>query len=310
MKAQPNIRHLIFFKMLCDEQHYRRAAQKLGITQPALTAAVKELETQFGGPLVDRSVKRAVVTTMAGNRLYRGAIDLIDRYNAICDEVAREINPQSWTVRMGVIPSIAPFLLPTLLPTLKKELPHAEIRVVESTSARLRDMLESGEIDYALMAFPFSMPGCHQEILASERFVCAVPAHADPFEPMQQIQPIDLEGQRLLLLDDGHCLRAHALEACALKDTQESKELQASSLTTLINMVAKGHGITLLPLMATQHGSLPANIKLKEFYDPEPKRTVGAAWRTQTNRAADYMDFTEAIRRAMKIVAKTRTDSL
>jgi LysR family hydrogen peroxide-inducible transcriptional activator len=303
VKALPNIRHLKFFHTLCTEGNYRRAAQKLNITQPALSAAVKELETLFGGPLIDRTHRRRVQPNAAGHMLYQGSSDVIEGYTRLCEEVSRLIDPESWTVRMGVVPTIAPFLLPHLLPRLKEAWPHVDIRIIETTSAQIYAQLDSGDLDYALMAFPFPMAGCHQEPIGHERFMCAVPLDADPFHGTAKIAPAMLAGQKILLLDDGHCLRSHALDACQLKETQELREFQASSLATVINMVAQGHGITLLPHMAAKFGTLPTGIALKEFEKPVPERTLGAAWRAHSPKKTEYLAFTRTIRDVVKTIA-------
>ena len=295
MKILPTVRQLQFFLALCETGNYRRAADGLGITQPALSAAIKELESLLGGAMIDRSDRRKVTPTRAGAVLLAQARDVMGRYESMCDDARRAIDPQSWTIRLGVIPTIAPYIMPHVLPALKARLPKVDIRIVESTSAQLKDRMAEGKIDYALMAFPYDMPGFHQRPLFREDFVCAIPAGADPFGKKDAIRSEDLADQKILLLEDGHCLRSHALAACRLSGTQEQKAFQASSLSTLIQMVAHGQGITLLPRMAVTCGALPAGIAIKPFASPAPARTIGVVWRDKSSREADFEIFTGAL---------------
>lgn len=301
MTPLPSIRHLQFFIALVSAKNYHRAADKLGISQPALTAAIKELEHQLGGPLIDRSRKKIVTPTLAGSRLFTRAAELIKTYEEACETVRRDLHPDRWVIRMGVVPTIAPFLLPHLLPVIERNLPGTEVRIIETTSKQIRARMDDGEIDFALMAFPFEMPGCHQWPLMKEKFVCAVPEEDDPFCAHKDISVQHLYQHRILLLEDGHCLRDHARDACRIEMTQEETSLKASSIATLIQMVAHGQGITLLPEMAADYGMLPPGIKIKHFNDPmPPSRTIGVAWRRESPFRENYEVFGETIKTTLR----------
>ncbi len=309
MKILPTVRQLQFFITLCDVGNYHRAADQLGITQPALSAAIKEIETLLGGEMIDRSYRKKVTPSRAGQELLIKGRHVIAQYDSMCDDVRRAIDPQFWTIRLGVVPTIAPYILPHVLPMLKTRLPKIDIQIVETTSAQLKDRMADGKIDYALMAFPYDMPGFHQQELFTENFVCAVPAHDDPFGKADTIRSDDLKDRKILLLEDGHCLRSHALAACSLSSAQEQKTFQASSLSTLIQMVAHGQGITLLPQMAVTYGALPPDITVKRFKSPAPVRTIGVAWRDKSPRQADFEAFTKALTEGLKtlgLIAATR----
>lgn len=300
MNALPTLRQLQFFIALCDTGNYHRAADKLGITQPALSAAIKEIEGLLGGAMIDRSVRKKVIPTAAGEKLLREARLILNHCTQACDQVRREIDPHFWTIRLGVIPSIAPFVMPQILPVIKERLPKLDIRIIEATSAHLKQRMADGVIDYALMAFPYDMPGFVQHELFQEAFVCAVPAQNDPFAGHGQITMADLRDQKLLLLEDGHCLRSHALEACRISAAQEQETFRASSLSTLIQMVAHGQGMTLLPRMAVTYGALPPDIAIKPFAAPAPVRTIGAAWREKSPREQDFQAFTRSVIEALQ----------
>ncbi len=307
MKTLPSVRQLQFFIAVCEAGNYHRAAEQLGITQPALTAAIKEIESLLGGEMIDRTYRRNVTPTKAGAELLMQARQVIARYESMCDDVRRTIDPQFWTIRLGVVPTIAPYIIPHILPTLKQHLPKIDIQIVETTSAQLKTRMLEGKIDYALMAFPYDMPGFYQQALFTETFVCAVPASADPFSTKQLLHADDLKDSQILLLEDGHCLRSHALAACNLTASQEQKTFQASSLSTLIQMVAHGQGITLLPQMAVTYGALPADIRIKSFAPPAPARTVGVAWREKSPRQADFEMFTQALIAALDKLSLSRS---
>lgn len=299
MSNMPSLRQLQFFIALCDEGNYHRTANNLGVTQPALSAAIKEMENLMGGALIDRTPHKKVIPTQAGKTLLRYARTMLPEYASICDDVRRQINPDKWHIKLGVVPTIAPFLLPHLLPLIHAHMPFVELQVIEATSAIVKQRMENNEIDYAIMAFPYDMPGFHQTTLFAEEFVCALPAGTDPFQTKGLLTTDDLQDHKILLLEDGHCLRSHALEACHLSAAQEQKSLQASSLSTLIQMVAHGQGITLLPDMATRFGALPASVEIRRFGTP-PKRHIGVTWRSRSPRAQDYRQLTESLTKALK----------
>ncbi|MCD8497517.1 MAG: LysR substrate-binding domain-containing protein [Alphaproteobacteria bacterium] len=190
---------------------------------------------------------------------------------------ARQMSrPMAGPLRLGVIPTVAPYLLPRILTPLQENYPDLELQLQEDLTERLLEKLRAGTLDAALMAFPYELPDMDATILFSEAFLLACPAgHKTKPGPLS---PADLEGEDLLLLDDGHCLRDHALQACRLQSNTQRKTFSASSLPTLIQMVAHGYGATLLPAMATEE-DLPETIRLIPFKNPKPSRQIGIAWK-------------------------------
>ena len=196
-------------------------------------------------------------------------------------------------MRLGVIPTIAPYLLPDILPRIQKQFPQLELQLFEDMSDRLLERLNSGNIDLALMAFPFDTPNLSQKILFEEEFYLAIPKGRG-FES-ENISPAELDPGELLLLEDGHCLSDHALSACDIQLPKRRRAYSASSLPTLMQMVVSGYGITLVPDMAIAARAIPKGIKLIKFEHPPPTRQIGLAWRTGSPRTADFMTLGKII---------------
>jgi LysR family hydrogen peroxide-inducible transcriptional activator len=188
-------------------------------------------------------------------------------------------------MRLGLIPTIAPYLLPDILPDLQKTFKNVEFQIIEDMSANLVEKLHSGAIDIALMAFPYETKDLNQLTFFEEYFYCA--AQEGTFKKDQKLALHDLDDHKLLLLEDGHCLRDHALSACKLQNIEDQKALSATSLQTLIQMVSQGYGITLLPEMVLNQGIIPKNVTLHAFKKPAPYRTIGVAWRQKDPRELD-----------------------
>lgn len=291
----PTLRQLSYLLALKSSGSFSTAAEQSFVTQSTLSAGIKELEGIIGCSLVDRS-SRQIRLSAAGEDIARQAEKIIEDTQNLMRKARQMTAPMSGPMRLGVIPTVAPYLLPRILTPLQEAFPKLDLRLAEDLTERLLEKLRNGTLDAALMAFPYDLPDMEVKILFEEPFLlaCAVNGHFSK----GPLTPADLEGEELLLLDDGHCLRDHALTACRLQSNHARKTFSASSLPTLIQMVAHGYGSTLLPEMAAG-GDLPENIRLIPFKNPKPSRQIGLAWKKGTPQGQD-----------VKILAKTLKELL
>jgi LysR family hydrogen peroxide-inducible transcriptional activator len=299
MRNLPTLRQMQYLAALASHGSFRRAADSCHVTQSTLSAGLQEMEETMGAPLVDRSNRRAVRFTPLGDAVVRESRDILERAESLLFKAQSEARPLSWPLRLGVIPTIAPYFLPKILKPLQRELPALDLHIHELRSAPLREKVEAGELDCGLMAFPYDTGMLAQSVLFEEEFVCAAPPGA--FRNKKKLTMADLSDQKLLLLEDGHCVRDHALAACKLQPVNDLKTLSAASLSTLIQMVHQGYGLTLLPAMAAEGNAfLPRNLTLRHFSSGAPKRKIGLAYQKNGLRASDISLVASALRRILK----------
>ena len=296
MKTLPTLRQLQYLLQLHETMNFSRAAELCHVTQPTLSAAIQEMENLLGLPVLDRSRRKHVVFTAFGLEVIETAKKIMPHLYALSDKAKQMSQPLSGPMRLGLIPTIAPYLLPKILPVIQKKFLDIDFHITEDLTDNLVEKLQNGKIDVAILAFPYDTPGLSQSIFFEEPFYCA--GTADSFKK-QKITLKDLEEKNILLLEDGHCLRDHALSACKLVDIHNTKTLSATSLQTLVQMVAQGYGITLLPEMFTKQGLLPKNVKAFPFQKPVPTRKIGAAWRTKDPLEADILEITGEMKRVL-----------
>lgn len=294
---KPTIRQLDYLLAVEKLGSFVAAAEHCHVTQSTLSAGIKELETILGQSVIERGRKKAVLTAFGRDVAFH-AKSINDEIAQIQHKAFSLKDPLNGTLRLGIIPTIAPYILPDLIPALREKAPQLKIRVFENISAQLSGMLTNRDIDMALMAFPFDTPGMTQTKLFEEDFILAAPEDTDITAPATLK---DIETQPVLLLDDGHCLRDHALEACKLQPPEpDGRRFGATSLTTLIHMVAQGYGVTLLPAMFVATTALPKGVKLIEFKKPRPVRSIGLAWRANDPRRDGYRKISAWIRDIQK----------
>lgn len=292
---KPTLRQLNYLQALYRQGSFSKAAQSCFVTQSTFSAGIKELENILGQPVVDRSTRKAKLTIF-GQEVLSHARIIDSEIQTILAKAQSTKEPLSGPLRMGVIPTIAPYFLPDFLPKARENYPNLELRIFEDLTARLIEKLHAREIDIALIAFPYETPGLDQHVVFEENFLLAAPKDKD-FPNTCKIN--DLEGEKLLLLDDGHCLRDHALQACRIQaPNQDNKTFGATSLGTLIHMVAEGYGMTLLPEMMVRKDILPENIQLIDFKNPKPGRKIGFVWRGNDPMKKDYVLLTKLSSRA------------
>lgn len=284
MNHTPTLKQLQYLLKLNDTRNFRQAAELCHITQPSLTAAIQELENLLGLPVLDRSQRKKVVFTAFGEQVLKTARSVVRDMNALSEQAKMMSKPLSGPMRLGLIPTIAPYLLPQILPPLQKQFPDMDFQITEDLSNSLIEKLHGGKIDIAIMAFPFETPDLNQQIFFEEPFFCA--ANNNRYKK-QKLKLGDLDNQNVLLLEDGHCLRDHALSACKLQDIHKQKSFSATSLQTLVQMVQQDYGITLLPEMVVQNGLIPNKVSVHAFQNPVPTRKIGAAWRKKDPLAQD-----------------------
>ena len=275
-----NLSDLRYLVAVADHRHFGRAAEACFVSQPTLSTQIKKLEKELGVDLFERH-PRQVLLTAAGARVVEHARHALAEADAI-REVARQArDPEAGTLRVGVFPTLAPYLLPHVVPALHERFPHLELLLVEEKTEVVVQRLRDGQLDVGVLALPIDEPTLHEEPLFEEDFVLAVPAdHALAAER----RPVDLTalvGEQLLLLEEGHCLRAQALSVCHLHGAGERKGFRATSLETLRQMVAAGVGTTLLPELAV-HEPVPSydGVRLVRFTTPAPSRHIAMYWRT------------------------------
>ncbi len=285
MTVLPTIRQLQFFSALADTGSFREAAERVGVTQPALSAAIKELEGMAGARLVERGPKGCTLTAPGEQMLWRARQILSDTEDLV--QAARSAGaPLCGPVSLGVIPSIAPYLLPRALPELTRRFPELELNLREDITGRLLEGLRDRTLDLAIIALPFDTPGVETEpAFADEFLLIAPPGHK--LLARNRLSADDVPQEELLLLQDGHCLRDHVLDAC--RSTSGSRrEFGATSLQTLLEMVAAGYGLTLAPRLMTAPGPVAGGRVEARAFDPKLMgREVGVAWRKGGMRERD-----------------------
>ncbi len=286
-----NLRDLNYLVALAEHRHFGRAAAACFVSQPTLSTQIKKLEEELGVSLVERA-PRKVMLTPAGREAAARARSIVAEVEQMKEAARRSRDPEAGTVRLGIFPTLGPYLLPHVIPRLRERFPQLELLLVEEKSDILLSQLRNGQLDVVLLALPLHDEQLHTEFLFEEPFVLAVPGN-HPLAQRHSVRLGELAEQRLLLLQDGHCLRDQALDVCHLAGAMEKPEFQATSLETLRQMVAANVGATLLPLLAVKPPvARSENIHLLGFEgEARPSRRIGMVWR----RSSAMHDFLEQL---------------
>ncbi len=298
MKKLPTVRQLQYLVALRKHNHFGRAAESCFVSQSAFSTAIKELETTLEASLVDRT-NRSVVFTLAGINIEsqaRRCLTNIEELSALGKSAGE---PFSGALRLGLIPTIAPYLLPALLPALKASYPNLKLYLKEGQSQRIYQQLISGELDLILFAEPYDVPHTYIYPLFKDRFHFAYSELSDKQPKKSKVDFDTLDSDSLLLLEDGHCLREHALAACSLKDQVQISQFSANSLYTLVQMVNSDLGVTLLPEMALQYlGLNQTDVKTCKLQS-DFSRTISLAWREGSSRQSEFSSIAKTIHTAV-----------
>ena len=291
----PTIKQLQYLVSLHQHGHFGRAAEASFVSQSTLSAGIRELESLLGVTLVERS-RRVVRFTALGEQVVAKANRLLREAEELSDLVQAAGKPLSGQLRMSVIPTIAPFMLPRILPRLKRERPDLQLMLREETSQDAVESLQHGRVDCVLLALPFDTGEVEVEHIADDRLFVAFPKD-DPRDPPASIPPEMIDQGRLLLLEDGHCLRDHALAACNRSELRDSASMIGTSLHTLVQLVDNDLGLTMLPEMALNAGILNGtDVVARPVDSPTAKREIVLVWRKNSPREVDFKLLAEELR--------------
>jgi LysR family hydrogen peroxide-inducible transcriptional activator len=282
----PSLRQLRYLVVLAERLNFRAAAQGCFVTQSTLSAGIKELETQLGGQLLERD-KRSVRLTPLGRQVVERARALVAEAGDLVATTRAAREPLSGPLRLGVIPTIAPFLLPAALPGLRERFPKLKLYLREDLTARLLDRLRTGDLDAALIALPYDTGELELRELFRDEFWYVARAD-DPLAKQKAVAMERLDSDEVILLEEGHCLREHAIAACGTPREAAAHGIEATSLPTLLQMVDGGLGVTLLPEIALKAGILNGtHLIARPFSTRVPARTLALAARPSSARKKD-----------------------
>jgi LysR family hydrogen peroxide-inducible transcriptional activator len=291
------LRQLQYALAVAETGSFRRAAERCHVAQPSLSAQLAEAERALGVRLFDRD-RRRVLVTAAGEAVLERARRVLVEADDLLETARQRSDPLSGTLRVGVIPTVAPYLLPVVAPALRRAFPRLAVQWTEEKTAVLVGRVEAGELDAALAAEESDLGDLFVAPLAKDPFVLAVP----PAHPLGRsggaVAADALAGEKVLLLDDGHCLRAQALEVCSKAEAEELG-FRATSLATLVQMVSAGAGVTLLPQLAVDAEARRSDLRLRPFRDPAPSRTLVLVWRKGAALDAALREVAETLRGAL-----------
>ncbi len=293
------LKQMRYFDALATTLHFGRAAEASHVSQPALSAQIGQMEKHLGVKLVERAGGRTMLTGH-GARLVPRIRAILAQVNALETEPRRR-GVLEGLVRLGIIPTIAPYLVPTLVPGLRSAYPGIEIELKETITGNLVDDLKVGRLDAIVVALPIDEDGLSVRPLYRDRFLVAGPGDGRslPASPMTQE---DIDVSRLLLLEEGHCLRDQALKVCSAADGRRLVNFGATSMATLLQMVGHGMGLTLVPEIALEAEAWRREIRILRFEDPQPSRTVGLAWRPGSALNDDFEALADAISESAEAV--------
>jgi LysR family hydrogen peroxide-inducible transcriptional activator len=300
--ANLTLRQLRYVDALAKHGHFGRAAEACAVSQPALSVQIRDLESALGTPLFERGPRQVRLTAL-GEEFASRAREILRAVDELDDLARASREGLVGRLRIGVIPTIAPYLLPTLIPTLTRLHAGLDIHVRETVTPRLIEELGEGRLDCAIVALPISEPGLAEVALLEEPLILVRPA-SEAGTPVPA--PERLREMRVLLLEEGHCFRDQALSFCNLRPARPREDFDGSSLSTLVQMVAAGIGVTFVPEMALPVETRSAPVSVDRLPAPEPTRTVGMVWRTTTPLAPQLTRIAEVVREAAEGLREDR----
>ena len=289
------LRQMRYFEALATSGHFGKAAEMVSVSQPALSAQIAEMERLLDVKLVERQRSGAILTR-EGEELLPAVRDILERTDRLAVRVKAEQGPFKGRLRLGIIPTVAPYLVPKLIPELRRRFPKLDIELREVLTTACVDDLKHGKLDCAIVALPVTGDRLDSEFLFEDRFLIASAEDENTIlmSPMTEDR-VDVE--RLLLLEEGHCLRDQALAVCGTSAGRRVANYGATSMATLLQMVSHGMGITLIPEIAVKDEASRNRMRIVPFADPQPSRRIGLAWRSSaSNRRADFGALGSAIR--------------
>ena len=285
------LRQLRYFDALARHGHFGRAAEACAVSQPALSMQIKEMEQALGGALLDRGARQVALTTF-GEELLQRVRDILRSVDELGDFARATQDRLAGRLRVGMIPTIAPYLLPKVIENLARLHPELDIHVRETLTPRLIKEVAEGRLDTAIVALPISEPSLTEIALFTENFLLVRPGEAEGTPvPSRDM----LREMRLLLLEEGHCFRDQALSFCNMQSSPPREVLDASSLSTLVQMVGAGIGVTLIPEMAVAVETRSAPVSVARFKKPQPSRTIGMVWRRTSPLARQLQQISEVV---------------
>jgi LysR family hydrogen peroxide-inducible transcriptional activator len=277
------LKDLRYLVAVADERHFGRAAARCFVSQPTLSAQLQKLEQGLGIQLVERAPNN-VSLTQSGEEIVARARRILEAADEVVTLASSQRDPLAGKLRVALLPTIGPYLLPRVAPLVRKSLPRLELRLYEYQTSPMLEKLRAGELDVGILALPVDLTGLQARELYREAFVVALPEQ-HPLAAREAVRVADLKDEKLLLLEEGHCLRDQALEVCSRVGIRDQQDFRATSLETLRQMVATGAGITLLPELAGRGAYRNARgVVLRPFSRPVPVRHVGAIWRKTSAR--------------------------
>jgi LysR family hydrogen peroxide-inducible transcriptional activator len=298
MVILPSLQQLRFLCALVERCHFGRAAESCAVTQSTLSGGIKELEARLGVTLFERG-HRHVMLTPLGKEIAARAQRLLVDAEELVGLAHNAQDPLSGPLRFGIIPTVGPYVLPSLLPHLGTALPKLKLYVREAQTAVLLDKLARGELDILLVAIPYELGDAEAMEIAEDPIVVAMPRY-HPLAHHKVVGRDDLAREQLLLIEDGHCLRSHSLRACRILDPVHNEVFQATSLRTLVQMVAAELGITLMPQIAVDSELASThNVVIRPLSPDKPFRTLVLAWRPTSSRGAEFRILGNLIRECL-----------
>jgi LysR family transcriptional regulator, hydrogen peroxide-inducible genes activator len=300
-----SLKQLRYFDALARHCHFGRAAEACAISQPALSMQIKEMEEALGGVLLERGARQVRLTNF-GEEVAQRVRDILCSVDELADFARASRDRLVGRLRIGMIPTIAPYLLPTVVANLTRMHPELDVHVRETLTPKLIQELAEGRLDAAIVALPVSEPSLAEVALFAEKFLLVRPGE-DEGTPVPSSEA--LREMRLLLLEEGHCFRDQALSFCNMQPSPPREVLDASSLSTLVQMVSAGIGVTLIPEMAVAVETRSASVSIARFKNPQPSRTIGMVWRKTSPLAGQLLEISEVVCLSADALRKQQTKS-
>ena len=296
----PTFRQLKYLVSVSKNLHFGKAAKECFVSQSTLSSGIQEIEKLLNIKLVERT-KRTVFLTPLGKTISKKAQSINIEMNDLIDLAKSAQQHMYGETRLGVIPTIAPYLLPKLMPKIRKKYPYIDLKLVEDQTANILNMLYSGNLDLAVIAKPYKTENLNVELIKKDFFHVALPTDSPLLKKSKKsLTNKDISDSNMLLLDEGHCLKDHALQACSKETIQKIDSFKATSLLTLVQMVANGSGITLLPDIVIHSGLLKnSKIKILDYEDNKNFRQIALCWRIPSPRSNDFIKFTKFLKSAI-----------